>query len=66
MQVLSPVGTFPLKITHASLRGRRPTFEAAMGAWRSEVTLDRGDLPLAAGALAALALAFAAGRLSAS
>jgi hypothetical protein len=33
-----------------------------MGAWRSEVTFDRTDLPVAAMVLAAAALLVAAGR----
>lgn len=64
MQVRSPVGTFPLRITGARIAGGAPRLDTAMGAWRSEVTLDRNDLPLAIAAAGALAAAFALGRHS--
>jgi hypothetical protein len=64
MQVQSPVGTFPLRITHARIAGGVPRLDAAMGAWRSEVALDRHDLPLIAAVTATLAAAFVLGRLS--
>ena len=64
MQVQSPVGTFPLRVAGVRLDGRTLKLETYLGAWRSEVTLDRSDAPLAAAALGLLALAFALGRRS--
>jgi hypothetical protein len=64
MQVRSPVGTFPLRITGARVADGAPRFDAAMGAWRSEVALDRRDVPLVAAAVGMLAVAFALGRYS--
>lgn len=66
MQVLSPVGTFPLHIQRASLRDGAISLDAALGAWRSEVRLGRSELPLAGALAGILVLAFALGRLSAS
>lgn len=63
MEVLSPVGRFPVKLEAAAFREGRVTLRSSMGAWRSEVRLGREDLPIAAGALAALLVAFAAGRV---
>ena len=41
MRVLSPVGTFPIRLTGARVERDGPVIEAAMGAWRSEVRLER-------------------------
>ena len=65
MRVLSPVGTFPLRLTGVRLSGGKPVLDTAMGVWRSEVSFERGDLPLAVLAAGLLAGAFAAGRASA-
>jgi hypothetical protein len=65
MRVLSPVGTFPLRLTGAHLKDGRPVLDTAMGVWRSEVIFEPGDLPLAALAIGLIAAAFAAGRASA-
>ena len=65
MHVLSPVGTFPLRVQRARVEDGRVVIETAMGAWRSEVRLDRSDIPLVAGALGSLVMAFAFGRISA-
>ena len=65
MRVLSPVGTFPLRLTGARLKDGRPVLDTAMGVWRSEVSFELSDLPLAALAAGLLAAAFAAGRASA-
>lgn len=46
MRVQSPVGTFPMRLGRPRLAGGRPRIPAAMGAWHSEVTLDRDDVPL--------------------
>lgn len=66
MQVLSPVGTFPLKVTGVRVAGGAPRVQTAMGAWHSEVTVEPRDLPLLAAAAGVLALTFALGRLSAT
>lgn len=63
MRVLSPVGTFPVRITGARIGHDGPVIEAAMGAWHSEVRLEPADLPLLLGAGALLATAFLAGRM---
>jgi hypothetical protein len=64
MRVLSPVGTFPVRLTGARVERDGPVIEAAMGAWRSEVKLEPADLPLLLGAGALLAAAFIAGRMT--
>jgi hypothetical protein len=64
MRVLSPVGTFPVRLTGARVERDGPVIEAAMGAWRSEIRLEPSDLPLLLAAGAVLAAAFAAGRLT--
>lgn len=64
MRVLSPVGTFPVRLTGARVERDGPVIEASMGAWRSEVRLEPADLPLLIAAAAALAAAFMAGRLT--
>ena len=64
MRVLSPVGTFPMKLTGAHLEERRPVIDTAMGAWRSEVRLDRNALPLIAAAAGLVVSVFLLGRLT--
>jgi hypothetical protein len=64
MRVLSPVGTFPIRLTGARVERDGPVIEAAMGAWRSEVKLEPADLPLLLGAGVVLAAAFMAGRMT--
>jgi len=66
MQVRSPVGTFPVRITGAGIAGGVPRIKTAMGAWRSEISLDRGDVPLLIAAAGALVAAFVLGRRSAA
>jgi len=66
MRVLSPVGTFPVRLTGARMERSGPVIEAAMGAWRSEVRLEPADLPLLLAAGAMMAAAFLAGRLTSS
>ena len=66
MQVQSPVGTFPLRLVGVRLQGHSLKVDTYLGAWRSEVTLDRSDARLAAAVFALLGLAFALGRTSAS
>ena len=65
MRVLSPVGTFPLRLTGARLKDGRPVLHTAMGSWQSEVMFEPGDLPLVLLAAGLLAGAFAAGRATA-
>lgn len=64
MRVLSPVGTFPVRLTGARVERDGPVIYAAMGAWRSEVRLEPADLPLLMAAGAMLAAAFMAGRMT--
>jgi hypothetical protein len=64
MRILSPVGTFPIRLTGARVERGGPVIEAAMGAWRSEVRLEPADLPLLLGAAALLAAAFMTGRMT--
>lgn len=69
MQVLSPVGRFRVSADGIRIRDGQLIVKASLGAWRSEVTLEKADLPLLsavvgiAGGL--LAAAFGAGRRSA-
>lgn len=65
MRVLSPVGTFPVRVTGARVERDGPVIEAAMGAWRSEVRLEPADLPLLITAGVVLAAAFMVGRMTA-
>ena len=65
MQVLSPVGTFPLRLQRARIDSKGLAIETEMGAWRSEVRLDRHDAALAAAVAGALALSFSIGRVTA-
>ena len=65
MQVQTPVGTFPLRIAGVRLQGSSLKVDSYLGAWRSEVTLDRSDAPLAGAAFGLLTLVFALGRRSA-
>lgn len=66
MQVLSPVGTFPVKLTGVRVGPGGPRLQTAMGAWHSEVSVERADLPLLGAAAGALAVAFLLGRLTAN
>ena len=47
MQVLSPVGEFKVAVDGVRIRDGRLVVHMSMGAWRSEATLERGDLPYA-------------------
>lgn len=66
MQVRSPVGVFPVHVTAARIGRDGVTLATSMGAWRSEIRLDRSDLPLVASGIGALAGAYALGRLTAA
>ncbi len=69
MEVLSPVGRFRVSAHGVQIRDGRLVIGASLGAWRSEVTFEKTDVPLvlaAAGTAGlALAAAFGAGRWSA-
>jgi hypothetical protein len=59
MEVLSPVGSFPLRMRSVKVSGGRVRIRTELGVWRSEVVLGREDLPLlsaVAGAASALVL----------
>jgi len=64
MKVLSPVGTFPVRVRGGGFRHGTLTIDASMGAWRSEVRLERADVPLLAAVAGLLVAVFAAGRAS--
>jgi hypothetical protein len=64
MEVVSPVGSFPLRLRSARIRDGKVRVNADMGAWRSEVGLGREDLPLVAACAAVLAVVFLLGRAS--
>ena len=61
MRVLSPVGTFPLSVTGARVGRTGVVIDTAMGAWRSEVRLERRDAPMVALAVGVLIGAFTLG-----
>jgi hypothetical protein len=65
MEVLSPVGRFPLRLRSAAVTDGGVTQRADHGAWRSEVRLGRDDLPLVGACLGSLVVAFVLGRASA-
>ncbi len=65
MQVQSPVGTFPLRVAGVRLQRGSLKVDTYLGAWRSEVTVDRSDARLAVAVLGLLAIVFALGRRSA-
>jgi hypothetical protein len=65
MEVLSPVGRFPLKLRSAGVADGAVTLRADLGAWRSEVRLGRDDLPLVGACVGSLVAAFVLGRMSA-
>jgi hypothetical protein len=65
MHVKSPVGTFPVRIARPRIGKEGLRVPAAMGAWASEVTFDRGDTPIAAAIVSLLAGAFLLGRYTA-
>ena len=62
MEVLSPVGRFPLRLGWPRIADRRLTLPATMGAWRSEVRIGSEDAPLVGAAVGGLALAYWLGR----
>ena len=64
MRVLSPVGTFPMRLRGVRWGSGGPVIDAAMGAWRSQVSLELRDLPLIGAAVGIVATAFLLGRLS--
>lgn len=65
MQVLSPVGQFRVVVDGMRIRDGRPVIRMSMGAWRSEATLERGDLTYVGFATALLVVAFYVGHRSA-
>lgn len=64
MQVVSPVGQFRVVVDGVRIRDGRPVIRMSMGAWRSEATLERGDLGYVGFAAGLLAAAFYVGRRS--
>lgn len=66
MRVLSPVGTFPLRVTGVRRQRDGLVIDTAMGAWHSEVRLDCEDLPLVFAIVGVIVSAFLFGRLTLS
>ena len=64
MQVRSPVGEFKVAVDGVRIRDGRLVVHMSMGAWRSEVTLERGDLPYVGVAASLLLGTFYMGRQS--
>jgi hypothetical protein len=62
MEVLSPVGTFPMRVRSARVHGGRLRIGTEMGAWKSEVTIGREDAGLVAACVGGLVAAFLLGR----
>lgn len=54
MQALTPVGRFPVRLTGAHLGANGPVLDGSLGAWRTEVELERSDLAVMVAALLAL------------
>jgi hypothetical protein len=65
MEVLSPVGTFPLRMTSVKVKEGRLRIATELGVWRSEVVLGREDLPLLGACAGGLSALFLLGRTSA-
>ena len=51
MRVRSPIGDMPFTVKSVSLDGRELVVHGEMGAWRSQVRVSAGDLPMLARAL---------------
>ncbi len=62
MEVLSPVGRFPLRLGRPRLVEGRLSVPAEMGVWRSEVRIGSEDAPLLGLGLGGLAFAYWLGR----
>lgn len=60
MRVLSPVGTFPVRMKGLRRKGRSVVIDADMGVWHSEVSLERRDGLVIVGALVAFVAVFVA------
>ena len=65
MKALTPVGRFPVRLTGVRAGPKGLLVDAKLGVWRTEVELERRDLPLILGAVGVVALAAALGRASA-
>ncbi len=51
MRVRSPIGDLPFTVTAVRRSGRELVVEGELGAWRSQIHLAAGDLPMLARAL---------------
>lgn len=66
MRVQSPVGTFPMRMGRPRVSDGTLRIPADMGAWHSEVTFDRTDVPLLVPAAAFVVAVFMLGRRTAN
>jgi hypothetical protein len=64
VRVTSPIGDLPFEVTAVRREGRELVVEGSLGAWRSQIHVGAGDVPMLAralrGPLAAAAVAAAA------
>jgi hypothetical protein len=60
MRVRSPIGDLPFTVSRLRRDGRELVVEGELGAWRSEVRVSAGDLPMLARAARVPLLAAAA------
>jgi hypothetical protein len=62
VEVQSPVGTFPLRLSGVKIDSGGLRVRTTMGAWRSEVRLGREDAPMIAAVLGSWILTYLWGR----
>lgn len=60
MRVRSPIGDLPFAVTAVRIEGRELVIDGELGAWRSQINMSTGDLPMLARALKKPLLAAAA------
>jgi hypothetical protein len=53
MRVTSPIGDLPFEVTAVRREGRELVVEGSLGAWRSQIHVGAGDVPMLARALRA-------------
>jgi hypothetical protein len=51
MRVTSPIGDLPFEVTAVRRDGRELVVEGSLGAWRSQIHVGAGDLPMLARAV---------------
>ena len=65
MRVRSPIGDLPFTVTGVGREGRELVVHGELGAWRSQVRMSAGDLPMLARAVRGPLLVAAAAGLAA-